>query len=761
MNEGAADWGGRAEDGELLAGVARYTGDIRLPGMAEAYFIRSPYAHAELVKIDGSAAVAAGAFAVITAKDLPFIDRTLITRYWHPAIRGGQPPLLAIDRVRYVGEAVAILIATDRYQAEDLAALVEVTYSELPVIAEPHQALLADAPQIHADWPSNIAAELDNSSGDPEGAFNHCAHWLKETFSFQRQAPLPLETRGCVADYRADGTLTVWSSTQVHFNVRNNIAEILDIPEDHVRVVAENVGGGFGSKSRPYAEEVLVSHCSRWFGRPVRWIEDRLENLQTTTHSRGTETDLEIGFDDDGRIHALRGTLIVDVGAYVFTSGIVTAMVASGQCAGPYRIENIDMKVQCVGTNRTPLATYRGAGQPEATFPIERMMDMIALKLGLSPLEVRLRNIVRPEDMPYRVSIPFAGPDAQFDSGDYPAILKQVEARTDIASPVEQLDTGEWTAWGMACGIEATGYITGESARAVLQDDGTVAVWSGMTSQGQGQRTTYAKVCADVIGIQWQDIDVHLGDTAYVSMGRGAFASRGAVIGANAVAGAANGLRDEIFQAAATLLQSMPDDLVCRDGKVINDVSGQSVSLKDVAGAFKAEQSDKSETVPLQSDYVFDAEDSLTFAFSAHAAKVALDPETGTVRILDYCVIHDSGRPLDQVIVDGQITGGVADGIGGALLSALRFNEEAQPLCGTLADYMTIGPAEMPSVQIFHCNIPATTNALGVRGVGEGGVLPAGPAIANALARIMLRFQHASSGPLVALPISPEALVGR
>jgi len=750
-------WDGRAEDDLLLVGGATFTGDIRLPGMAEAVFIRSPYAHADILGIDATAATAAGALAVYTAQDLPFIDRRLITRYWHPAIRGGMPPLLAVDRVRYVGEPVAIVVAPDRYVAEDLAGLVEVAYRERPVIADPRQAVRPDAEPLHREWPGNIAAELDNVAGDADAAMAAAPMRLEATFTFARQAPLPLETRGCLADYKPDGTLAVWSSTQVHYNVRNNIAEILDIPEENIRVVAEHVGGGFGSKSRPYPEEVLISHLSRDLGRPIRWIEDRLEHLQATTHSRGTETRLDVGFDEAGRVHALRGSLTVDVGAYVYTSGIVTAMIASGQCAGPYRIDHIDVQVRCVGTNRTPLATYRGAGQPEATFPIERVMDMVAERTGLSPLEVRLRNIVSPEHMPYRPSVPFAGPKAAFESGDFPAILKRAQKMVDEDGAVQRLGSGEWAAWGLACGIEVTGFVSGESARVALNSDGTATVWSGMTSQGQGQRTTYAKVCADILGLDWRHVTVHLGDTDLVTLGRGSFASRGAVIGANAVAGAARRLQEEIVGVAATLLQASEDDVESRDGHVFHARMNQGVSLADIATAVEAGDLGPHQANRLSAEYVFDADDSLTFGFSAHVVRLAFDADTLAVRILDYGVVHDSGRPLDPVIVDGQIVGGIVDGIGGALLSEMRFGDDAQPLCGTLADYLTIGAPESPVIRTAHNDTPATTNPLGVRGIGEGGVLPVAPAIANALAKIS-RFERSVKPQLLnAVPINLRA----
>ena len=757
-------WPGRGEDARLLAGCARFAGDVQLPRMVEAVFVRSPVAHADIVQVDASAALNAGALAVLTAADLPFIDRTLITRYWHPAIRGGQPPLLAVDRVRYVGEAVAMVIAGDRYQAEDLSALVEVDYRALPVVADPTAAVQDGSTQIHDDWPGNVAAELSNRCGDAAKVLAGSPRRLQKTFAFARQAPMPLETRGCVAEFDAGaGRLTLWSSTQVHYNVRNNIAEILDVPEDQVRVVAEDVGGGFGSKSRPYAEEVLVSHASRVLGRPVRWIEDRLENFQATTHSRGAETALEIGYDNKGRILALRGCLTVDIGAYVFTSGIVTAMVASGQCAGPYRIDNIDLEVLCVGTNRTPLATYRGAGQPEATFPIERLIDLIAADLNLSPADVRQCNIVRPSDMPYAPSIPYAGPDTRFESGDYPAMIERLTDHPDYHDRVEEAEDGACAAWGLACGMEATGYITGESAQVRIDGSGNISLWSGMSSQGQGQPTTYARVCAEILGVAPAAVTVRMGDTDVLPFGRGAFASRGAVVGANAVAGAAEKLRDTLFRHAATLLQCQVTDLDLADG-IVRKVgeSSAALSFSDIARAVMPGGPLNTGELVLEESFVFNAPGSVTFALSVHAAKVAVDLQTGFFRVAEYRVVHDAGRMLDETIVNGQITGGAVDGIGCAMLSAIRYDDEGQLLTGTMADYLVMTAADAPAIHIDHVHSTPTTNPLGVRGVGEGGVLPAPPAIANALARIIDEQSGNGAGNgdrLNTLPLTPEGVL--
>lgn len=445
---------GRPEDRRLLTGRARFTDDIVLDRMAHAAFVRSPLAHAGIRSVDGRRALEAGALLVLTAEDLPFIDKTLISRFFHPSIRPAMSPMLARHCVRFVGEPIALVVAESRYEAEDFAELVAVELEPLPTVATFEDALAADAPQIHDNWPGNVAATFMHETGNAEAALAGCAGRISQRFSFSRQTALPLETRGCVADFDTDrDALTVHLSTQTHYNVRANLAHLLDLPEYNIRVVAEDVGGGFGAKSRPYAEEILVAHASRVLRRPVKWIEDRFEHLQATTHSRATETELEMGYDADGRVLAMRGRLLLDVGAYIFTSGIVTAEVASGHCAGPYKIPDIELEVVCVGTNKTPLATYRGAGQPEATFPLEAMLDMIARELGLSPAQVRERNLVAPSDMPYAPHIPYGGPKCRFESGDFPALLDLAVSESGYETAVETLETGERTAWGLACGI--------------------------------------------------------------------------------------------------------------------------------------------------------------------------------------------------------------------------------------------------------------------------------------------------------------------
>jgi len=751
----------RVEDARLLRGRARFTDDVHLDRMVHAVFVRSPMAHAKIGGIDAEPALAAGALAVITAKNLPFIDKKLILRYWNPNIRGGLPSLLAADRVRHVGEAVALVIAENRYVAEDIAVLVAVDYRPLPPVATTAAAVAAGAERLHEEWPDNIAAEIANTAGDADAAMAQAPRRLKRSFRFGRQTGLPLETRGCVAEFDTDrNRLTMWISTQVHYTVRNNLSEILGVPEYDVRVIAEDVGGGFGTKSRPYAEEIIVGHASRLLGRPVKWIEDRSENLQATTHSRATETTLEIGYDETGRVHALRGELVVDIGAYVFTSGIMTAEVASGQCAGPYKIANINLKTRCVGTNKTPLATYRGAGQPEATFPLESLLNLIARDVGISAAEVRIRNIVGPSDMPYAPSIPYAGPDVRFESGDYIAMIRRAESASGYHDRVEILPDGRKAAWGIACGIEATGLVGLESARVRIDPSGAVSVASGMTSQGQGQSTAYAQVCAEILGLPLAEVTVSLGDTGLLPFGVGAFASRGAVIGANAVAGAAEKMRDTILGHAGTLLQRPVSELTMAAGRILLPNGTETdLTFAGIARAVLPGGPLFSGDTALEEEFIYDSKGSVTFALSVHAAKVAVDIQSGDYRVVDYYILHDAGRMLNPMIVDGQVVGGAVDGMGCTMLSELLYNEDGQLISGTLADYLVMAATDAPTIRLDHVQTLPTTNPLGVRGVGEGAVLPVAPAIVGAITRIVDPRSVERENHLYAVPLKPTSIL--
>jgi len=751
----------RVEDRRLLTGHGRFVDDIHLDRMVHAAFVRSPHAHAELGTVNLEPAMKAGAVAAFAANDLPFIQNTLFIPRFHPSVRKVLPKFLATDRVRYVGEPVALIVAADRYAAEDFAALVEVDYRPLPPISTSDAALAANAPNIHDAWPGNVAASFTNSNGDADGAMAAAPRRLSRAFRYGRQTGLPLETRGCVADYDAgQNALTVWISTQVHYAVRQNLSMLLGIPEYDVRVVAEDVGGGFGSKSRVYLEEILIAHASRALKRPVKWIEDRVESLQATTHSRAFDTTLEIGYDDNGSILALKGRIVVDVGAYVFTSGIVTAEVAASHAMGPYRIPNMAVDVVCVGTNKTPLATYRGSGQPEATFPLECMIDLVAKDLKLSAVDVRNRNLVTPADLPHSINTSYSGP-CTIESGDFPAMLRQAVVRSGYVERLEHDARGHRVAWGLALGMESTGFLNYESARVQVDNRGNILVHSGLTSHGQGQATTLSRVCAKALGVDEGRVSIRLGDTQLLPFGRGTFASRGAVVGANAVHGATVRLRTRALAAAGHLLQADPATLTIAGGRIErNNGEATSLNLGDIARALQPYGQLYGTTAALEETFIFDTGNRLTFALSVHVAKVALDGRTGNYQVIDYLVVHDTGVMLDETIVEGQIIGAVADGVGGTMLSELLYDDQAQLLTGGLADYLVVSAAEAPRVRLDHVSTLPTTNPLGVRGVGEGGIIAVAPAIVNALSRAIFPAGIGFEQDLFGLPLRPETLLG-
>lgn len=749
----------RKEDKRLLTGAGQFVDDIHLDRMLHAAFVRSDQPHAEIVSIDTHEAIKAGAYAVLTGKDLPFIDKELFIRYWHPSIRRAPPRFLATDKVRFAGEPVAIVIASDRYQAEDLAALVNVKYAPLPALSSTASALASNAPQIHGAWPGNIAAHYTHSFGEPPKALMEAPRTIRRRFHFGRQAATPLETRGCVANYNnSTDFLTVWASTQTHYAVRHNLAFLLAIPETQVQVIAEDVGGGFGAKSRPYLEEIVVAHASRVLGRPVKWIEDRLEHFHATTHSRDIESELEVAFDQSGRLLSLKGRLVVDVGAYVFTSGIITAEVAASHSAGPYKIAHVAIEVVCVGTNKTPLATYRGAGQPEATFPLESIIDQIASELGLSPIAVRQINLIRPEDMPYNPRVSYGGPDCRIESGDFPKMLTKAVQVSGYDEKVSSLKSSR-SAWGLACGVESTGLINYESAQVKVDASGSVLVYSGLTSHGQGQATTLGLTCARTLGVSVDNVSVRLGDTNLLAFGRGAFASRGAVVGANAVHGAALKVRKKAIEGAAQLLQCSPTSLKLEDGQFVRiDGADTSVSLADVAAAVQPGGSLYTGETCLESTYIHDTKNLLTFALSVHAAKVTVDLRTGIYKVDHYVVVHDAGVMLSEKIVEGQIVGGVVDGIGGAMLSELLYDDDCNLVTATLADYLVANARDCPRIRLSHIETIPTTNPLGVRGVGEGGIIPASAAIVSALAKAIGAGSNQRKEFLSHVPLKPEAV---
>jgi carbon-monoxide dehydrogenase large subunit len=748
----------RREDERLLRGEGRFVADIDMPGIAHIVFVRSPYAHAIVRTIDATDALALpGVVAVLTPDDVPadplppFLWDTppeKLVNAVHPELKACHPPLLA-RTARYVGHAVALVIAESQYVAEDAAELIDIDYEPLDPVVTMAQAIAPDAPIIHDGWEDNVAVRIGvTAGGDVDAAIAGAAVVVRERFSIQRQAGVPLETRGCIAEFDAEREeLTLWSSTQNSHPLRRAMSRVSGLAQEQVRVIAPDVGGGFGIKGVLYPEDLLVGLAARKLGRPMKWIEDRLEHMQSAIHAREQEHEIEVAFDARGEILALRDRVLVDCGAYN-PLGLVIPYNTLAHLMGPYRVPSFAASARAVITTKVPTAPYRGAGRPEAVFAVERSLDRAAAELGIDPVELRLRNLVRPEEMPFDAGIRYRdGEPLVLDGGDYPTLLRR--AAELLGWDAVERDPGDGRLIGRGVGfyVEGTGMGPYEGALVRVTPDGRVSVRTGACSQGQGHETVFAQVCADHLGVHVDDIDVVVGDTLGLEKGWGTVASRSAVVAGSAIAGATETVREQALRLAGELLEIDPADLRIEGGRiVVAGAPGRGLTLREVAEASEARGE------PLVATTYFEPP-TVTWASGAHAALVAVDPETGVVEVLRYVVVHDCGREINPMIVEGQVRGGVAQGIGSALYEEIVYDEEGQILNATLADYLVPTFAEVPVVVLDSLETPSPRNPLGVRGVGEGGAIGPPATIANAV-------EDALSGRSAAVvrrtPLSPS-----
>jgi aerobic carbon-monoxide dehydrogenase large subunit len=744
----------RREDKRLLTGRGQFIADFELPHMLHAVFVRSPLAHAVIKAIDLSRAAAApGVVYALGGPELaqllpPVPDTQLVlpskwtTQVQHKFINP-QQPLLAHDKVRHVGEAVAVIVARDRYAAEDAAQLVELDLEPLPAVLDPESALSPASVIVHDRFNTNLIGGFTIAKGDAAKALARAPHRLKRRFHHHRYAAMPMECRGVVSlhDPRTD-SMTIWSSTQVVHWVRREAAAVLQVPEARIRCVALDVGGGFGVKGHVYPEDLLIPFLARRLGRPVKWIEDRREHLICSCHSRDQIHDVEVGFDGDGRILALRDSFMVDCGAWnPIGAGVVYNTAA--HLLGPYKIGAIAVDARIAATNKTPNAPYRGAGRPEAAFAMERVVDLVASDLGLEPAEVRLRNMIRDDEMPYAMGMPYRdGQPIVYDGGDYPAALeKALEAVGGLSAFRERQraarDDGHYLGLGLGCYVEGTGVGPFESALVRIDPSGKVYLSAGGCPQGQGMETIFAQVVADAWSVHPDDVVVTLADTAAISIGFGTLASRTTVTLSAAIHGASAKLRAKVFSIAANLLECATTDLEMRNGRVgIVGIPGAEVTLAKVAQASRPGW-DNGRPVGvdagLEETYYFEPP-TVTWSYAAHAAVVEVDAETGHVRIDQYAIAHDCGVVVNPMLVEGQIVGGAVQGIGGALLETIAYNSEGQPLSTTLAEYMLPTAEEIPRLTLMHQHSPSPLNPFGVKGVGEGGPIAPPAVLANAIA---------------------------
>jgi carbon-monoxide dehydrogenase large subunit len=751
----------RKEDPRLLTGQGRYVADLRFPGMLHAAVLRSSHAHARLRAIEAGAALALpGVTAVITAQDLGPVGRIPVRLEPRPSLVACLQSPLAADKVRYVGEPVAVVIATSRYLAEDALDRIRVEYAPLPAVADARRAIEPGAPILHEAINGNIVARLETRTGDAAAALARADCRISERFTIQRHAGIPMETRGLVASYDAGSrVLSVWGVAKVpHFN-RRVLSELLNHPEHLIRFVELEVGGGFGVRGEFYPEDFLIPWAAMHLGRPIRWVEDRREHFMAANHSRQQLHEVEIGVRRNGTIVALKDRFLADLGAYIRTHGIIVPELTAALLPGPYRIPNYLCEALCVLTNKTPTGTYRGPGRFECTFVRERLVDLVAKELGLDPADVRRQNFIQPEEMPYDVGGASLGQRTVYDVGDYRSALDAALAAVDYkgvrAEQVAAHRTGRYVGIGLGCVVEKAGLGPWEYARVEVDGSGHVVVYSGAASVGQGLETTLAQICGQELQIGVEDVTVIHGDSALVPFGVGGFASRGAMVAGGAVHEASKKVRGKLLTLAARLLEAHPDDLVLDDSRVsVRGAPGRAVTFRDLARAAAPGQPLPPGMEPgISATHFFEAP-KMSYPYGTHVAVVEVDSETGAVSLLKYAIAYDIGKAINPMIVEGQFVGGLAQGIGGALYEELVYDAEGQPLATTFMDYLLPGAMEMPEVTIAKIleETPTPLNPLGIKGAGEGGSSGAGAAIANAVADALAPLGVS----VTALPLSPD-----
>jgi len=761
----------RREDPRFLRGEGRFLDDVRVAGLLHVAFLRSPYAHAMIRAIRTERARAApGVVAVFTFADLESWMKPL-------PLFGAPPPGLAAaiafeirqapqfalcrDRARYVGEIVAMVVAESRARAEDAAEAIEVDWQPRSVVTDMRQAAEPGTPLVHEAWGTNVGVGFTHAIGDVEAAFARADVVMSETFHIQRYVGMPLESRGAVAVWdRRDGTLTTWNSTQVPHFVQQGLAGALGLPHHKVRVIAPDLGGGFGTKASGYPEDHLVPIAAIVLNRPVKWVEDRREHMMSAAHARHQVHAISLAARRDGTIVGLRDRIWLDLGAYNVW-GIVLPYNTVAHLIGPHRIANMRVDVQAVTTHKTPNAPYRGAGRPETVFAMDRAVDRLARELRIDPAEIRRRNYIRSDELPYDFGMPYRdGNPLVYDSGDFPAAL---EAALKAADYDEfRRDQPALRARSIFRGIGISGYVEGtaigpfEGATVKVDLGGRVLVATGAVNSGQGHETSFAQVCADALGVPLEHVTVVGGDTATVPFGVGTFASRSGVTAGNSIADACQQVRAKLVKAAAALLEAAPGDIEIEDGQAfVRGVRASAVPLARVVQASIPTFARPGVASPDFEATAYHHVPTVTFASAVHVARVEVDVGTGHVTLLRYVVAHDCGKVINPLIVEGQVHGGVAQGVGGALYEEMVYDEQGQLLTGSLMDYLVPTAMELPPLETVHLEFPSPRNPLGMKGLGEGGAISPPAAIANAIEDALEPF----GVRITATPVSPARLL--
>ena len=759
----------RNEDPRLLAGQALFVDDVELPGLLHAAFYRSPYAHARIKRVDVSRALARpGVIAAYTAADLG--------DYWQPGpLLVPPPPVagivfnartqvpLAKDKVRHAGESIVLVIAESRYIAEDAMQDIDVEFEPLPAVVDLEQALAPGAALVHADVGSNVAAHVIQRKGDYAAAKQQAHLVVRRRFHYDHGASAPIETRGVVAQWDARaGKLTVWDTTQAPVVIRNGLAAMLKLNEKQVRVIAPFIGGGFGPKIMMfYPEEVLVPWAALQLNRPVKWIEDRAEHFYATTNERNQVHDAEIAVSKDGRIIGIHDVFLHDAGAYD-PYGLTVPLNSQCTLLGVYHVPHYYSEFTAVFTTKTIVTPYRGAGRQHGVFVMERLLDLAAAALGIDGNEIRRRNFIAPDAFPYNNEIIYQDfAPLIYDSGNYAPILEKALELIGYKKFIAEVQpaaraAGRQLGIGVVCYVEGTGIGPYEGARVQVQASGKVSVATGIGTQGQGHFTSLAQLAADQVGVDVRDVEVVTGDTDQFYWGAGTFASRGAVVAGNAVNEAAKDVRRKILKLAGEIFECAEDDLEIADGAVhVRGVPANSISLGTLAQrANPLRGAVKPGTEPgLESTNYFGPERGAT-ASGAHAMILEVDPETMLVEVQKYVVVHDCGEVINPLILDAQVVGGVAQGIGNAFYEQLIYDENGQLVNGSFIDYLLPTALDVPSVTVAHQVTPSPLNPLGVKGAGEAGAIPVGALFAQAVENAL-----AGSGlEVLEIPLSPNRL---
>ena len=736
----------RKEDRRLLTGAGRYVDDLTRPGMLHMIVVRSRHAHARIVKIALEAARALPDVAAVwTALDLPEMKNAM------PAAYGGsykgrafQVPVLAHERVRYVGEGVVVVLAENVYAAADAAQAVEIEYDPLPVASDTEAAVTAEPP-IH-EWPDNTTLPVAGQYGDVAPVWGQCDLVVSERMRHPRIAGAALETRGAFAYRDADtGTLTVWSSTQNPYSLRDSLTAVLDLPAEQIRVMVPDVGGGFGPKGSIYPEEMLVAAAALKTGRPVKWTSGRAEDLMTSGHDRDQVHRARLGFRKDGTILAVEDSFLADVGAYPIEGESLTLNTVNHFCA-PYRVANFRSAGQSVVTNKTLNGAYRGAGRPEANFVMERLMDLGARRLGIDPAELRRRNLVRPADMPYRPGLIYKdGTPIAYDPADFPAsfdrALSLVRYEEWRARQKAQKQRPRRLGVGVSCYAQGSGLGPYEGATVRVDPSGKVYVFIGVTAQGQGHATTLAQIAASELGANFDDVIVRTGDTTQFPFGMGTGGSRVMANSGPAVAQTAREVKQKAQAVAAELLEAAPADIRIERGLAfVAGVPSKSITLARLSLAAIKSKALKPLGEPGLNACTYFYPGTVTWAFGTQAAVVEVDTESCQARLLAYAVVHDPGRAVNPVIVEGQLQGGAVQGLAAGLLEELVYDETGQLLSGSFMDYAIPKCDDVPSIDVALTEHRSIINPLGVKGVGESGAIPGAAAIVNAIEDALVDF---------------------